>query len=529
MTRTISIATAEKIAEAWPKAKTLGEAISMAGLKTKSERAWNRYRRITEAMLNIKLETLNPSMSSDNAPIESTLDVKEARKLRRFVITSATNDSPLNKKLFHSLINFTQDNDAQLLVLPVRYRNPDAFHTAEQVGMSWPQELTPYLLDTDLILNKNLVIKATKIVATAAQPLTGLQSISGTRSGIFGHPQMQMEMVATPAATTPKMLHTTGSISKRKYARNKTADKARFNHSDGALYVEIQGDRFWIWQLLSDAKGEFYHLDKHYKPDDVTSGHRALGLVLGDEHVKFADPSVQAATFHDKDSICNVIKPLALVRHDIHDHYSGSHHHKNDHILRLHKHLVDDDGVGEELALSVEHVNRTTPKDCKNYIIESNHHDHLRQWLNQTDPKKDLKNAVFYYQMMERITKALVNGDTRDPFVLYMSDALTVDHEFVNSNQRKLIGGIDISQHGDRGPNGSRGGKNGFARSSYKMVAGHSHTPCIEKGFWQVGTSTLNIGYKKGLSSWMVTHCVIYPNGKRCLLNIVKGSWRAKL
>ena len=527
--KSISTATAERIAAAWPKAKSLSEAISMAGLKTKSERQWHRHRRNTEAILNIKLTPFNPEFSSDNNPIESTLDVKEAKKLRKFVITSATNDSPLNRKLFNSLMGFTADQDAQLLVLPVRYRNPDAFHQGEQTGMSWAQELKPYILDTDLILNKNLTIKSTKIVATAAQPLTGLQSISGTRSGIFGHPQMQMEMVATPAATTPKMLHTTGSISKRKYARNKTAEKAEFNHSDGALYIEIQGDRFWTWQLLADAKGEFYHLDKHYTPDSVTDGHRALGLILGDEHVKFADDKVQGATFHDKGSICNVFKPLALVRHDIHDHYSGSHHHKNDHILRLQKHLADDDSVSEELSLSVDHVNRTTPEGCKNYIIESNHHDHLRRWLNETDPKKDLKNAVFYYQMMERISKALVEGDTRDPFVLYMSDGLTVEHEFVNSNQRKLIAGIDISQHGDRGPNGSRGGKNGFARSSYKMVAGHSHTPCIEKGFWQVGTSTLNMGYKKGLSSWMVTHCIIYPNGKRCLLNIVKGSWRAKL
>lgn len=529
MKQAISAATAGRIAEVWPKAKSLGHAIELAGLKTKSERSWHRYRRITETILNIKLEAHNSEFSSVDQVVESTLDIKLAKKLRRFVITSATNDSPLNKKLLQSLINFTQDTQSQLLVLPVRYRNPDAFHQGMQTGMSWPQELKPYLLDTDLILNKNLIIKSTKIVATAAQPLTGLQSISGTRSGIFGHPQMQMEMVATPAATIPKQLHTTGSLSKHQYARNKTADKARFNHSDGALYVEIQGDRFWIWQLLSDTKGEFYHFDKQYTPDNVTDGHRALGLVLGDEHVKFADKKVQAATFHDKGSICAVFKPLALVRHDIHDHYSGSHHHKTDHILRLHKHLSDDDSVSDELALSVDHVNRTTPEDCKNYIIESNHHDHLRKWLNETDPKKDLKNAVFYYEMMDRISRALVEGDTRDPFVLYMSDRLEVDHEFVNSNQRKLIANIDISQHGDRGPNGSRGGKNGFARSSYKMIAGHSHTPCIEKGFWQVGTSTLNMGYKKGLSSWMVTHCVIYPNGKRCLLNIVKGSWRAKL
>lgn len=528
MRSTISIKTAEKIAEVWDTASSLGEAMELAGLKTKNERSWHRYRRTTETLLGIELKPLNPQFSTDNEVIESTLNTKEARTLKRFVITSATNDCGINQNYFQSLINFADDTGSQLLVLPVRYRNPDAFHQGEQSSMVWPQELKPYLLDTDLILNRNLVIKSTKIVATATNPLTGLQSLGGTRSAIFGHPQVQMEMIATPAATIPKMMHTTGSISKPKYARNKTAEKAKFNHSFGAIYVEVQGDRFWTFQLIGDSKGEFYYLNKHYTPNGMTSGHRALGLVLGDEHVKFADDKVQAATFHSAGSICKTLKPEILIRHDIHDHYSGSHHHKKDHILRLKKHIYNDDSVSDELQLAVKHINSTTPKDCINYLIESNHDDHLRRWLNETDPKKDLKNAQFYYGMMSRISKAIEAGDGRQPFELYLADKLTVPHEFVNSNQRKLIGGIDVSQHGDRGPNGSRGGKKGFAKSNYKMIAGHTHTPCIEKGFWQVGVSVPTMDYAKGLSSWMVTHCAIYPNGKRCLFNIIKGDWRAK-
>ncbi len=59
------------------------------------------------------------------------------------------------------------------------------------------------------------------------------------------------------------------------------------------------------------------------------------------------------------------------------------------------------------------------------------------------------------------------------------------------------------------------------------MTVGHGHTPGIEKGCHQVGVSTLDLGYVKGLSSHMITHDVIYPNGKRALISIVNGLWRA--
>jgi len=402
-------------------------------------------------------------------------------------------------------------------------------HKGADSEMQWPPEVLPYLLDEDLILNSNLAVMGdVKIVATAVNPLSGLQTISGHRSAILGHAQVAMEMVATPHNKLPKMLHTTGSVSRKNYGRSKTGKKAEHHHTLGAVYVETQGKYFWPRELIADSSGTFYDLDIRYTREGYTTGHPVSGLVLGDEHVKWSDAAVLKATFEGKGSLCGTVKPEALVRHDIHDHYSGSHHHLGNHLLQLAKHIKADDIVEEELQLSADHVNHTSPPNCINYIIESNHHDHLAQWLNKTDPKRDLKNAAFYYKLMGKAVEAIEKGDHRSVFELWMADNLQAPYKFINANDELLIEGIDCSQHGHIGANGARAGKRSFANASYKMIAGHSHSPCIEKGFYQVGTSTMKMGYAKGLSSWMVTHAIIYPNGKRSLIHIINGKWRSQ-
>ena len=60
------------------------------------------------------------------------------------------------------------------------------------------------------------------------------------------------------------------------------------------------------------------------------------------------------------------------------------------------------------------------------------------------------------------------------------------------------------------------------------MIIGHSHTPGINKGVYQVGHSTDGMNYAKGHSGWMNTHCVIYPNGKRSLIHILPIGYAAE-
>ena len=98
---------------------------------------------------------------------------------------------------------------------------------------------------------------------------------------------------------------------------------------------------------------------------------------------------------------------------------------------------------------------------------------------------------------------------------------------FHSRNDQVILNGIDFGQHGDTGVNGSKGSLKVFSNTGYRTILGHSHTPGIDKGAYQVGTSSyLQLDYNKGYSSWLHTHCIVYPNGKRSLINIIKGQWR---
>jgi hypothetical protein len=90
-----------------------------------------------------------------------------------------------------------------------------------------------------------------------------------------------------------------------------------------------------------------------------------------------------------------------------------------------------------------------------------------------------------------------------------------------------LIGDVEYGLHGDRGPNGSRGSARSLRRIGVKTVIGHSHSPAIEEGCYQTGTSTrLRLEYNAGPSSWLQSHVCQYASGRRVLLNIIEGEWR---
>lgn len=464
--------------------------------------------------------TVNPATNPNN--IWFSVPKTKISSHKRFVITSAQNDTPLNDKFFKSILNYCEEEDAKLLVIPVRYKNPDSFHVAIQDKISWPQEIIPYLCDSNLKINKNLTIMGNvKISATGTNPLSGLETISGTTSCIIGHAQLQMKPVATPKNKHTKILHSTGSISEKNYSRTKAGIKGSHHHSFAALVVEVEGDNFWIRQLMSDDTGGFYDLTKYYGPDFVDYDQQMEAIVYGDLHVRFLLDKIKNITFFAGNSIRNTLKPKYNIYHDVHDHSSGSHHTEQDHILKIFQTKNKQNDVRKELDETVKFLDEVGG----GYIVKSNHHEHLYKWMNSYQ-KSDLINADIYYELMEMCRLEINKNSLPDPFKLYLEKYCSVPLEFIGGDDEYMIAGIDCSQHGDRGANGSRPSPNSFANVGNKMVVGHSHSPRIEKGFWQTGTSTVDLEYAKGLSSWLLCHCGIYPNGKRVLLTIVDNKWR---
>lgn len=447
------------------------------------------------------------------------------------VVTSAINDTGINKPFFKSLEKYCDENEFQLLVVPVKYLNPSAMNMSDDV--SWPSELAPYIFRRTIVIDGVLkLVGDCNIQATATHPLTGIDGLSDGMTTIVGHPVVQMKTIPVNDWRDPIILHSTGSVSlKNNYSASKAGYRASYHHCFGAVLVEFDDDIFHIRQLMADKNGGFYDLCNYWDENGFVRTDRAEALILGDEHILFADKRVQNATFYDHDSMTKKLKPKYLVRHDVLDCFSVSSHHVSNFFTRYSKHRLEREkyDIEAELKLTVDTLVKTTPDNCVSMLVESNHHSHLQRWLNITnDIKTDYVNAKFYHQLMWKVLDGIDKGIRKDAFQTYVEDIYSVDREKIQFIKDGFnINGIELSMHGDIGPNGARGGAGNLSKIGEKAVVGHSHSPAIQSGLFVVGTSSqLRLEYNKGPSGWMHTHCVIYPNGKRQLINIIRGKWR---
>ena len=327
----------------------------------------------------------------------------------------------------------------------------------------------------------------------------------------------------------PVIMTTTGTISEPNYIRSKSGEKAIFNHSNSAIYIEFKDDVFHLRVLNCDEQNSFYDITGHYTPSSIEPISYVPAIVIGDEHVIVNDNDVAKATFFDTNSIVNTLNPKVLIRHDVLDCFTISHHHKKDNFIQYSKFVTGNNKIEDELIQTVSYLNDTTPSNSECVIVSSNHHDHLKRWLTEADPKVEPWNAKIFHELTYMMLHDIEQSEelhVPNPFELYCKK-MGVDFKFIGRNESFKIMDIEVSNHGDKGANGSKGSLNQFAKFAEKMIIGHSHTPGINKGAYSVGTCTpKTLEYVSGPSSWINTHCIIYPNGKRQLINIINGKWR---
>lgn len=460
------------------------------------------------------------------------------RKAKRYVIASAQNATPIHKGFFAALRRYCEHHEAELLVIPLRYRNPTSMWSANDSGDDWwDAALLPYLNDTRHMLGENLAVLADiKVQPTAVDPLSGLESVSRGESCVVGHSKVAMTVVPAPSHSTPKVMITTGSVTQPNYTNTKAGKKGEFHHSLAAVVVETGGGLFHLRHLSAVKDGSFIDLDTEYTPTAVRKAPRALALVMGDTHAWFSEPAVLRATFDASDSLVNTVRPQNVVWHDTLDFYSANHHHRGEPFINLAKHLDGFADVAHEVQHAFELVDKYMRKfkDTVHVFPHSNHDAALYRWVKETDWRSDPRNALFYLETalyLAQNTKMKENGaSTPDPFKFWGEKLLTNPERcrFLSSDEAFVIAGVDLGNHGHMGSNGARGSLRGLARQGVKSIIGHSHTPGIFEGAMQVGTSSLlRLGYNKGASSWMHTHALLYANGKRTLINFINGKYKA--
>lgn len=451
----------------------------------------------------------------------------------RFLVTSAQNSTPVHEGFMKSLQRASKALDAEILVIPTRYKNPTSDWTASQKNEeTWAEAVQPYLYNARKQLNPNLMLMGDiKTQPTAASPLTGFDGITGACSGIFGHTKLQLRTVPTPQGRLPKILTTTGACTVPNYTDSRAGKLGEFHHTLGAVMVEVRGREFHLRQINAERDGAFIDLDKWYTPDRVRNAPPALALAMGDTHVRAVDPAVVEATF-GKGGIVEVLDPQLLAWHDLLDGDAINHHHRGNPFLAAHKRQFSLDDAREEVLEAIEFLDKYT-KGRKSIVIPSNHDDFLQRWLMSADWRQDPTNAEFYLEsalaMVRQAKLRDADAEKLSAFVYWVRRELYSrdDIRCLRNDESYSIKGIELGMHGDRGPNGARGSIKNLRRLGTKSIIGHSHSPGIDEGAYQNGTSTrLRLGYNVGPSSWLNSHTVIYANGKRCLLNIIDGKWR---
>lgn len=494
--------------------------------------------------------TTNPKASrvrkQDGRSAPKGFEIRDERVFRRalgeskiFIITAAQNATPVSKPAWECLKQIAKHRGAEILVLPIRYKNPTSTFTASQANEDiWAEETIPYLWNVQRSLNENLVlIGDAKTQPTASDPLTGYDALSGSASAIIGHTKIQLKTIATPANRMSKILTTTGAITVPNFTDSKAGKLGDFHHSIAALIVEVQGKRFHLRHVHYDRRTEsFTDLDTRYFVDRHEKAPRPLALVMGDTHVDFISPEVERATF-GPGGIVQTMRPENLVWHDVLDAYAVNVHHNGNPFNAIAKWGADRGSIFEEVQRACRFVRDRTPIDgtTKSVVVPSNHDDMLRRWIIQHDWKTDPINAEFYLKAaheMVRGTKLTASG-TEYPSPFPMVFPSMVDSmegiRLLKSDETFSIGRVELGMHGDRGPNGARGSARNLRRIGIRSIIGHSHSPGIDEGCYQVGTSTqLRLEYNGGPSSWLNAHCLLHADGKRQLIFIIDGEWRSK-
>lgn len=415
-------------------------------------------------------------------------------KPKRYVVTAAQNATPVHQKALASLLRYCDEMDAELIVIPYRYKNPTSIWTHNNKNNEyWDTKITSYIQDIHLKLNDHFrVMGHIKIQPTAVSPLSGFDAYTGEDSAVFGHPSVELKAIPTPAQKLPKVLSTTGSITVPNYTDSKAGHKGEFNHSLAALVVEIDGDKFYQRHIhFDDDSGAFYDLDRYFTPEYSESGHRVAALVTGDIHAEFHDPLVEKATYLDEDSIMNVLNPEVWAVHDLEDFYARNHHHRGNDLLSYGKHHFGRNNVEESLQLSADFVDKHSRDGMLNLVVKSNHDEALDRWLREGDPKTDPENATFFhymkYHQYKNLYRTSTGFETIDPFEFWCKNPesqrglISSDRtRFLKRDESFVVKTVEIGFHGDIGPNGSRGSIRNLSKIGPKLIIGHSH--CLARG-----------------------------------------------
>ncbi len=493
---------------------------------------------------DLKTPLAMPDFTVQEPVIGMPLPVPPSGEVKRYLFTCAQNNTPVHAEFWRNLLAYATHVRAEIHVsrfayiksgLGARGDKAEMWETISPKNLDWAPEIQAHLSDKQVEVAPGLTwCGEMNILPTAVRPLSGLDVYTGRTSGIFPHPKIAMESIASLDYGRAKFNYTTGACTVHNYIQRKAGLKAQFHHSIGALFVEVSKDGWWCRQIhANDKDGDFYDLDCHVSEGKVTPDQNVLAVTWGDLHIIERD----AELWPVMDAMANHLKPTYQFFHDVISFRGQSHHNRNRPHQKFKMHCAGESSVTAEICQAKAILLPMQKWAEVSVIVDSNHHHHIGRWLEEVNGMNDPGNVQIWLDMNKAAIEEIYRG--YQPLYLKLafrlvdpSDILWKLFCWLGDGEGFLIGPpdhkIECGMHGDYGPNGSRGSANNLAKLGHRSNVGHSHTARIVDGVYQAGTcQKIPADWAHGPSAWSHSHIVTYQNGRRAIVTMWKGKWRA--
>ena len=476
-----------------------------------------------------------------------------SRVVERHVLTAAQNDTPVHGPFLTNLKAYCAYVGARLHIGRFTYQVARAGDRARKEGEAtrerahtWAKELADYLTSERIQFGDLLFCAEMNTLPTAERPLSGLHTYGQGKTAIFPHAKVALETVPTGGDGLPPVVLSTGACTVPSYSDTKAGHKGEFHHVLGSVVVEVDSaNRTWFRHLLGKQDGSFQDLDIAVANGRARAGHSVEAITYGDLQLPFLDPEVAAATWgidadtcqpiESGEAMIDALRPRYGFYHDTIDFKSISHHDEKSPRERFRVFVEGQHLVEAEFHRAARFLAAAGRDFQRAVIVQSNHDIWIDRWLDRFDHRRDRANALMFLRLETARMEAEARGESGfNVFRSALADACGGDlpADFVPEGGSYVIcqgaGGIECGQHGHLGPNGGAASPRALARVSGKATVGDKHSPAIVDGLYVAGTSSLlRLGYNKGPSSWRHAHVVTYANGKRTLVFLQGGRWRA--
>lgn len=438
--------------------------------------------------------------------------------VKKYLITGAQYMAGVNHKVLDSMEKYAQVNNAEILVLPVKYKKTDEPILHER--------LQQYrVIDGNYSLNDNVQLANYGVRPQSIEPITGFSRFAKTgKTTIFASPKQRLKVLPNHL-DLPKVLMTTGFITKPQYDTGfAISSKAKYDHKFGAVVVEVEDKKLFHYRHIeAQVNGKFYDLGMLYDGKKKPKKERGF-IVFGDTHAVDVDPKVHKENL----SILDEYKPKGLVLHDLFDGQSINHWSQGKTLDLAREYKATKLSLEQEAKHTLKILNDYSsrmPRDGKVYVVKSNHDERIDRWLNEGRYLSEPQNYALGHRLW------LAAYEQRDPLqeLLNYVGEVPKNVVFLSREDRLKKYGVELGYHGDERMNGGRGSMRSKEHAYGKSVTAHTHSPEIVRDTYVIGTNTkLNLGYNSGNSGWMHTSAMVYPNGKVQMFNYLKGKHRSR-